>query len=151
MIAAPFLSGGVTVKKLALGRPFVGVVLLAGGPFIGLLLDGGAALGGLALGGAFLPGAAFSDTFTGLALTTDLLVPTLWERPALAKGAKAEDEAIKKAKRRVRRILEVCFDCYEQDGKTESNFISQSALKILTLRALDGVYQFLRDKFDMEM
>jgi hypothetical protein len=85
--AAPFLSGGVTTNKLALGRPLVGVVLLAGGPFMGLLLDGGAALGGLALGGSFLPGAVFSEAFTGLALTKPLLEETLWERLALAKGA----------------------------------------------------------------
>ncbi len=104
--AALFLTGGVTENKLALGRPLVGVVLLAGGPFIGLDLDGGAALGGLALGGCFLSGAAFSEAFTGLfALTKPLLKETLWERPALAKGAKAEDEAIKKAKRKVRRIF----------------------------------------------
>jgi hypothetical protein len=107
--AAPFLTGGVTENKLALGRPLVGVVLLAGGPFIGLDLDGGAALGGLALGGCFLPGAAFSEAL-GLALVTKpLLEETLWERPASAIGAKAEDEAIKKAKRKVRRIFKGCF------------------------------------------
>ena len=94
------------MNKLALGRPLVGVVLLAGGPFMGLLLDGGAALGGLALGGCFLvPGAVFSEAFTGLALTTPLLEETLWERPALAKGAKAEDEAIKRARMMERRIF----------------------------------------------
>lgn len=96
--------------------------MLAGGPFIGLLLDGGAALGGLALGGCFFPGAVFSEAFTGLALTTPLLEETLWERPALAKGAKAEDEAIKKARRMESRILKVCFFCCEKGAKTESNY-----------------------------
>jgi hypothetical protein len=105
--AAPFLTG-VTVNKLALGRPFVGVVLLAGGPFVGLAFDGGADLGGLALGGCFLPGAAFSEAFTGTALTA-LLTKTLWVRRTLAKGVKAEDEAIKKEKRKKRRILKGCF------------------------------------------
>jgi hypothetical protein len=117
--AAPLLTGGVTENKLALGRPFVGVVLLAGGPFIGLDLDGGAALGGLALGGCFLPGAAFSEAL-GLALVTKpLLEDRLCERPALAKGAKAEDEAIKKAKRKVRRMFKGCFYSCEQLVKTE--------------------------------
>jgi hypothetical protein len=116
MTAAPFfLTGGVTENKLALGRPLVGVVLLAGGPFIGLdFLDGGAELGGLALGGCFLPGAAFSVTFTGLTFTKPLL------EEVLAKGVKAEDEATKKAKRKVRRILSRCFCSCGRDGATES-------------------------------
>jgi hypothetical protein len=130
-LVAVFFFGASAIETVA--NPKTALGLLA--TFAGLLLFKGATVifgAGVALGVATFFFLSLSPALTGVATglsITACAAKALLERTVLAKGAKAEVEAIKQARRKEERIFRGCFVCCEKSVKTEIQ-ITKSSLKI---------------------